>query len=116
MAGLVTSNLGVSLVPELTVPYFDPKQVAIVELAAPDLNRPVYVCDTGRKDIVKSRAGVRPPAGPQRAAHNQNSRARQGKKVTCPADRPAKSQRSGSDVVTAVDRQVLSDNVRRGIR
>ena len=54
VAGLVTSNLGVSLVPELTVPYFDPKQVAIVVLAAPALNRPVCVVTPAGKTLSKA--------------------------------------------------------------
>lgn len=54
VAGLVASNLGVSVVPELTVPYFDTKQVAIVGLDAPELNRPVYVVTAAGKTLSKA--------------------------------------------------------------
>ena len=54
VAGLVANNLGVSVVPELTVRYFDPEQVAIVELAAPELNRPVYVVTPAGKTLSKA--------------------------------------------------------------
>lgn len=50
VAGLVACNLGVSVVPELTVPYFDAAQVVVVPLDAPDLRRPIYlVTSSGRQ-------------------------------------------------------------------
>ncbi len=50
VAGLVACNLGVSVVPELTVPYFDATEVVVVPLHAPDLMRPVYlVTSSGRQ-------------------------------------------------------------------
>jgi DNA-binding transcriptional LysR family regulator len=43
VAGLVASNLGISIVPELTIPYFDGKHVVAVPLTSSDLNRPIYL-------------------------------------------------------------------------
>lgn len=50
VAGLVACNLGISVVPELTLPYFDAKAVAVIPLVAPDLSRPIYlVCASGKQ-------------------------------------------------------------------
>jgi len=43
VAGLVKSNLGVSLVPRMAVPYFDRSEVAAIPLPDPDLTMPVYL-------------------------------------------------------------------------
>ncbi|MDY7547106.1 LysR substrate-binding domain-containing protein [Glaciimonas sp. CA11.2] len=43
VAGLVASNLGVSVVPELTIPYFDGKHVVAIPITSSDLNRPIYL-------------------------------------------------------------------------
>ena len=54
VAGLVANNLGVSVVPEMAACYFDPKQVAIVELDATELNRPVYAVTSVGKTLSKA--------------------------------------------------------------
>lgn len=43
VAGLVANNLGISVVPELTVPYFSSSSVVAVPIDAPDLYRPIYL-------------------------------------------------------------------------
>ena len=54
VAGLVASNVGISVVPELTIPYFDLKQVAVVALDAPDLNRPVYLVSPASRKLSRA--------------------------------------------------------------
>ena len=53
-AGLVASNLGISIVPELTVPYFDTRQVAIVPLDVADLSRSIYLAWASGKRLSKA--------------------------------------------------------------
>lgn len=50
VAGLVASNLGISIVPQLTIPYFDSGTVVTIPIDAPELHRPIYlVWPTARK-------------------------------------------------------------------
>jgi LysR family transcriptional regulator, carnitine catabolism transcriptional activator len=53
VAGLVGSNLGISVVPELTVPYFDQNAVATIPLLAPNLQRPIYLVHASGKQLSK---------------------------------------------------------------
>jgi LysR family carnitine catabolism transcriptional activator len=56
VAGLVASKLGISVVPDLTRPYFDQKRVAIVPLIAPNIQRSIYLVWASGKQL--SRAAV----------------------------------------------------------
>jgi DNA-binding transcriptional LysR family regulator len=51
VAGLVGSNLGISVVPELTVPYFDRNEVVTIPLIAPNLQRPIYLVHASGKQL-----------------------------------------------------------------
>ncbi|UUZ62863.1 LysR substrate-binding domain-containing protein [Polaromonas sp. P1-6] len=54
VAGLVMSNLGISLVPIAAIPYFDSKTVVSIPIGGADLARPIY--------LVWRSAGVLSPA------------------------------------------------------
>jgi LysR family carnitine catabolism transcriptional activator len=54
VAGLVASNLGISVVPELTVPYFDRTHVVTIPLIAPELLRPIYLVQASGKQLSKA--------------------------------------------------------------
>ena len=43
LAGLVANGLGVSVVPQSAIPYFNPLLVSAIPIISPDLNRPIYV-------------------------------------------------------------------------
>jgi LysR family carnitine catabolism transcriptional activator len=43
VAGLVAAGLGVSVVPSIAIPFFDPVKVALVPLASPALDRPIHL-------------------------------------------------------------------------
>lgn len=43
LAGLVAANLGISIVPEATVPYFDARSVVAVPFRGSELTRPIYL-------------------------------------------------------------------------
>jgi LysR family carnitine catabolism transcriptional activator len=43
LAGLVASNLGISLVPAAAVPYFNARTVAAIPIGGADLARPIYL-------------------------------------------------------------------------
>ena len=53
-AGLVASNLGITIVPELTKPYFDRDRVAFVPLEAPDLSRAIYLVWASGRQLSKA--------------------------------------------------------------
>ncbi|MES2979764.1 MAG: LysR substrate-binding domain-containing protein [Pseudomonadota bacterium] len=54
VAGLVAANLGISVVPALTVPYFDAREVAVIELDAAQLHRPVYLVSVAGRPLSKA--------------------------------------------------------------
>lgn len=54
VAGLVASNLGISVVPQLTVPYFDRTHVVTIPLFAPELLRPIYLVQASGKQLSKA--------------------------------------------------------------
>jgi DNA-binding transcriptional LysR family regulator len=54
VAGLVASNLGLAVVPELTIPYFGRQHVMIVPLAAPELRREIYLVQASGKQLSKA--------------------------------------------------------------
>ena len=43
LAGLVANGLGVSVVPQSAIPYFNPLRVSAIPIISPDLSRPIYV-------------------------------------------------------------------------
>ena len=53
-AGLVASNLGITIVPQLTRPYFDGNRVAFVPLAARDLSRAIYLVWASGRQLSKA--------------------------------------------------------------
>ena len=54
VAGLVASNLGLAVVPELTIPYFDRQKVVIVPLAVLELRREIYLVQASGKQLSKA--------------------------------------------------------------
>ena len=53
-AGLVASNLGITIVPELTKPYFDGDRVAFVPLEARELSRAIYLVWASGRQLSKA--------------------------------------------------------------
>ncbi len=43
LAGMVANGLGVSVVPQVAIPYFNPVRVRAIPIISPDLRRPIYL-------------------------------------------------------------------------
>ncbi len=54
VAGLVASNIGVSLVPASTIPYFDGNHVVAIPMDVPDLNRSIYLVTPAGKTLSRA--------------------------------------------------------------
>ena len=54
VAGLVGSKLGVSVVPEMSIPYFDSGAVVTVPIDGADLHRPIYIVRPSARTLSKA--------------------------------------------------------------